>query len=109
MKKIYLFYVTFPNRKSALKIARQLFEQKLIACAQIFPPSESMYVWKSKLVKEKEVIALFKTNTINHKLCRKFLIENHPYDIPCILVSEWKSGDPSYAHWVSEVTKNLGV
>ena len=42
-----LVYITNPDKKTALKVARHLLAKKLIACGNIFP-AESLYMWQSK-------------------------------------------------------------
>ena len=49
MKNIIAIHTTLANIDEARKIATILLDQKLIACAQISSPIESIYRWKDKV------------------------------------------------------------
>ncbi|MGB9613556.1 MAG: divalent-cation tolerance protein CutA, partial [Candidatus Margulisiibacteriota bacterium] len=51
--KFSVVYITASSSKEAQKIAEILIEEKLVACANIFP-IKSIYRWKGKLCREKE-------------------------------------------------------
>ncbi len=76
-------YITIENTKEAKKLCAMLIEEKLIACANIFP-IESMYVWKDKLVEDKEAVIIAKTFDEKYNSLIKFVESHHSYEIPCI-------------------------
>jgi len=76
-------YATFPNKKSALKVARHLLKKKFIACANIFPVY-SEYLWKKKIAKSREIAVLMKTNGKNFSKVRREILCLHPYEVPVI-------------------------
>src|SRR3989338_10085803 len=82
--EMILLYSTFTSKKEAEKISLALLSGKLAACATIFP-SKSIYVWKGKTIKQKEFIALFKTNSKNAPEAKALIKRLHSYDIHCII------------------------
>tara|TARA_B100000700_G_scaffold263782_1_gene301127 strand:- start:46 stop:246 length:201 start_codon:yes stop_codon:yes gene_type:complete len=65
MKGIKFFYITCSKRKEASKIAGFLLKKKLIACANIINNIESIFFWKGKIRKSKEVLVVGKTMNKN--------------------------------------------
>ena len=65
MKGIKFFYITCPKKKEAQKIATFLVKKKLVACANIINNVESVFSWKSKVVKAKEILVIGKTMNKN--------------------------------------------
>ncbi len=79
-----LVYITNPTKKAAQKIAKDLLQKRLIACANIFPV-ESFYWWKGKIEKAKEFVLIGKTTEKNYGKIKKEIERIHPYEIPCVL------------------------
>lgn len=102
MKKtsIQFLYVTFPNKSSAKKVSKELLQQKLIACANILSPMESLYCWKDKITVSKECVAIFKTKTTKRQKLERFLLEKHPYDVPCVATISIDAMNTSYEEWL---------
>lgn len=96
-------YVTFPNKKEAEKMAKNLLMRKLAACLNIFPV-ESIYSWRGKTVKDKEFVAIIKTKKQNFRKIEKFILKNHSYNTPCILEIPVAKVTKKYQQWLN---KNL--
>lgn len=62
-----------------------LLEERLIACANIFPAGRSVFRWEGRIEDASETIALFKTRASRAEALRDRLITLHPYDEPCVL------------------------
>jgi periplasmic divalent cation tolerance protein len=77
-------YITCKNKAEAKKIAIFLVKKRLAACCNIFP-IESIYWWRSKIVKDKEVVLIVKTLKKNFKKIEKEVKRLHSYTVPCIL------------------------
>jgi periplasmic divalent cation tolerance protein len=97
--------ITTPDRETARSIAQALLAEKLIACANISGPINSLYHWQGKLYDEEEVIMICKT--------RPELFENglipavkalHPYSVPEIIALPLQSGSSEYLAWISQET-----
>lgn len=83
--KIVIIYTTVSSLQQAEKIAEQVIITKLAACANIVPQAISIYEWQGKLEKSTECLIILKTSIIKAKLLYKWLLKNHPYDVPAIL------------------------
>lgn len=75
-------YTTCKNGKEAECIAKNLLKNKIVACVNIFPVN-SMYIWKNKLTKEREIALLLKTNK-SFTTVAKEIKKLHSYEVPCI-------------------------
>ncbi len=78
-----MVYVTHENLDEARKVCNILLECNMIACANLYP-IESIYNWKNKIVNEKEVVSILKTNSKNWDRLKDKIEEIHPYEVPCI-------------------------
>lgn len=96
--KFIFLYVTAPDKAEAQKISKHLLDQKLIACANIFP-IESVYRWKGKMVEGKEVVLILKTVKDKVAVVRKEIEKIHSYEIPCIAEIDVKVNE-KYAVWL---------
>ena len=95
---------TVKNKKDAENISRKLIAQKLASCVQFYKIS-SVYNWNSKTVHEKEYKVEAKTLSKKSKMLINFIIKNHKYENPEILVIPCKSGTDKYSKWIE---KNIG-
>ena len=84
-----LIWCPFADEASAAKVANQLLDERLIACANILPPMRSLYVWEGKREDAAEVGVLFKTDATVLTRATARLAELHPYETPAIL--GWKA------------------
>lgn len=98
MTGITLLYVTCRDGNEAKSLAKELFEKKLIACANMFA-MESMYEWEGKLNEESEVVLLLKTEEDKSSQAKEEIKARHSYNVPCIL--ELKAdANQEYADWL---------
>lgn len=93
-------YVTAKDKAEARRISTHLLQQKLIACANMFPV-ESMYWWKGKIVNGKEVVLILKTMKNKVAVVRNEIEKMHSYRIPCITEIKVKVNE-KYARWLQE-------
>lgn len=101
--KAVIIISTYPDKKSILKIAKELVENKTVACVNISKIS-SIYSWNKKIENTSEYLAIFKTLTKNKKLLKKRIQETHPYDVPEIAEVDISSINKSYLNWLIEST-----
>lgn len=100
MDLIFL-YITNPTKREARKIAKHLLDKKLIACANIHGPVDSIYPWKGKMADEIEYILIAKTIEENFEKVKKEVESIHSYTIPCI-VKIPVIANKKYVAWVKK-------
>jgi periplasmic divalent cation tolerance protein len=103
--KLRTIYCTFPTKASAEDLAFDLVTEKLAACVNIFPLEASVYKWKQKICIEKEYAALIKTSEKKLKKTISFILKEHPYEIPCLVVYKPEAVSKSYDRWISSNLK----
>ncbi len=79
-----LMYITCKDKQEAEKIAKQLLEKRLAACAVNFP-ADSSYWWNEKIENSQEQILLLKTKDEKFEQIKREIKNLHSYEIPCIL------------------------
>ena len=99
---VVLLLSTFPNQDAARKATRTLVEERLVACGNLLPGAESIYLWKGAIETETEVMAIFKTVMPRAEEAMLRLRGLHPYEVPEILRIAVEDGWPDYLHWVRE-------
>src|SRR3989344_64445 len=100
--KIIFIYITNPDTKTARRVAELLLKKRLAACANIFP-IQSLYRWKNKIAKEKEVVLIMKTRQSLFKKVEQEVKRIHPYTIPCITKISVQPNH-SYREWLLKET-----
>ena len=103
--KSYLWiYVTHGNKKKALAMSRILIGEKLVACVNLLDKVTSIYLWKGKLVEDKEVILIMKTREKLYQKLRDRISQLHSYSCPCIIALSISKGNKDYLSWISKQT-----
>lgn len=98
---------TTADKKEILeKIAKDLLEKRLIACAQISGPIKSIYWWKGEIVEDEEFICTMKTKEEVFNHVKERIKELHPYEVPEIVGTKLENTSSDYEMWVEEVTKD---
>ncbi len=97
-----LVYITVKNEKEGMNIAKLAIEGKLAACANLYPKIQSIYEWNNQIQIDKESVLILKTKKKKYKELEKLIIENHSYDIPCILLLPIDNGYKNFMNWIEE-------
>ena len=97
-----LVYITHPNLEQARELAHQCLEAKLIACANILPPANSLYRWQGKICEDREWVLIFKTDQQHFSALEQLIKRHHPYDCPCILGLAVEQGSTQYQNWLRD-------
>ncbi|MFL6595474.1 MAG: divalent-cation tolerance protein CutA [Chthoniobacterales bacterium] len=98
----FLAFSTFPDAETARRIARELVNGKLVACANILPQAKSIYRWQGKLEQSTEVLVLFKLRQARYSEFEAKLKELHPYDVPEIVAVPIATGSRDYLDWIAQ-------
>jgi periplasmic divalent cation tolerance protein len=101
-EQFVIAFSTFPDAETARKIARELVESALVACANIIPAVESIYYWKEKVETSAESLAVFKLTAACYSDFESRLRALHPYDVPEILRLNIAGGSADYLRWIDE-------
>lgn len=97
-------YVTYPSDEDARSVSRALLEERLVACANIFQPHQSMYWWEGEIQNEREVAVIYKTRRDLFEPVEAKVKELHPYDVPCIVSLPVEKGAQDFVNWMREQT-----
>ncbi len=100
MKSIILITTTLENKEDAVRIAGLLLDRKLIACAQISGPITSLYRWEGVKTSATEFCLSLKTTPPCMEAVKALLCQEHPYDLPEIIVQEIHNSSNEYSRWV---------
>jgi periplasmic divalent cation tolerance protein len=94
--------VTCGSRAEARRIGRSAVEKKLAACANILAGVESIYRWKGKVERAREVLLLMKTTATRLRELEREVKRMHSYDVPEFVVVPLVAGSREYLAWVGE-------
>lgn len=101
--QVVVVATTLENRHDADVLATSVLEQRLAACAHVFPV-ESRYWWKGRIESASEVSLVFKTAVEKTDALLSWIRAQHPYDQPELIVTPVVGGDPGYLRWVQKET-----
>ncbi len=97
-------YITTSNRAEAERLASQLLEARLVACATILNQAHSVYRWQGQIHHDNEVVLLLKTRQAHCPEIEKLVKKEHSYECPCIVVWPIVAGFEPYLQWVRDET-----
>lgn len=98
-------YAVFATSEEAERIASQMVEERLAACANILAPCRSIYRWQGAIERAEETPALFKTATADALIAR--IAELHSYDVPAIVAWPIVAAHPPYAAWIEAESSDI--
>ena len=100
--QVTVVLTTAPDAATAERLAGQLLEERLIACANIVPGVRSVYRWEGETRHDDEVVILLKTTGASVSSLTERIEALHPYDVPEVLALPVAAGLDSYLGWVAE-------
>ena len=102
--------VTCGSLAEARRIARSVVNKRLAACANIFlTPVESVYRWKGKVEKARELFILLKTTAKRLPALEREVKRLHSYDVPEFIVLPIVAGSSEYLSWLQKCVNTLRV
>ncbi len=96
-----IVYITAGDMDEARKIARVLVEERLAACANIFPVT-SIFRWKGKIEESSEFGIIVKTKTAKVREIEEKVKEIHSYEVPCVVSFRMDKGSSDYLKWIED-------
>jgi len=77
-------------------------ERKLAACANILVGVESIYRWKGKVERAREVLVVMKTTVARLRELEREVKRVHSYEVPEFVVLPVVAGSREYFKWIEE-------
>jgi periplasmic divalent cation tolerance protein len=102
---VRLVFCTCPDTVTAQSLARHLVEQRLAACVNLLPPMQSVYRWQGQIEQAQEVQLLIKTCAERLDALSAAIVQQHPYELPEILMVSPDAGLPAYLDWIRAQTR----
>jgi len=77
-------------------------EKKLAACANILAGVESIYRWKGKVERAREVLVVMKTTAARLRELESEVKRVHGYEVPEFIALPIVAGSQEYLEWVGK-------
>ncbi len=100
MNEPIIVSTTLEKRGDAERLARLLLEKRLIACAQIFGPGQSLYWWQGEITEAPEILLAMKTDRSLFPRIEQLIKAEHPYQVPEIVATAIICGSRDYLGWL---------
>ena len=94
---------TVASEASARSLAWRIVEERLAACVQALP-IHSTYRWKGAIESAPEFLLLAKTRASLANRLVAFIRQNHPYEVPEIMITPVHGGWGPYMEWLAAET-----
>jgi len=104
--RLLLAQTTCADEADAERLARALVEARLAACVSIGAPTRSIYPWKGRIEVDEERVLSIKTAPSRVEELKRFISEQHEYDVPELLISPVTDGAEAYLEWAEEWMRN---
>ncbi len=99
-----LVWCPFPDRAAAERVAGQLLDEKLIACANLFDGMTALFRWDGERGAGAECGVLFKTDARVLAQAVSRIEELHPYDTPAVFGWRCDSAGAGTTAWLASET-----
>jgi periplasmic divalent cation tolerance protein len=102
MTEIVVVLTTVADNDGAVTLARQLVNERLAACVNLYPVMESFYRWKGQVEHDAERQMVIKTTRDLVPALERRLTQLHSYELPEFVVLPVFQAGAAYAAWVGE-------
>lgn len=86
----------------ARKVSRYLVQEHLVACAQVIPWVESVYLWNNQLETTQESKIVLKTHLSKFDRVKEIIERNSTYQVPEITYKAIEGGNAAYLDWLAD-------
>lgn len=100
-----LVWCPCPDADEAARLAEALLDEKLIACANLFPGLRSLYDWNGERGEAQEAGMLLKTDAALLPRLLARISALHPYDAPAVLAWRCDAATPGTAAWLGGLVR----
>ena len=98
--------VTCASAREAERLGETLVRRKLAACVNLITsPANSIYRWKGKVEKSREVLMMIKTTRKHFERLEKEIRRLHSYETPEIIALPIVAGSAAYLKWLWKSVK----
>ena len=104
MTDFIVVMVTAPAAEAA-GLAKNLVEERLVACVNIVPGLRSFYWWQGRIEDEPEVLCIMKTQSHLFERLRDRVRELHSYEVEEIIALPILAANPPYLDWIEKSTR----
>lgn len=104
MDKLIEVHWTCGSIDEARKVCRYLVQERFVACAQITPWIESIYMWNNQLETDQESKVVLKTRLAKYDAIKEIILDNCTYDVPEITYVTLDGVNKEYLDWMVEST-----
>ena len=102
---VRLLVTSMPPGERAEALARSLVERGLAACVHCQSAGTSVYRWQGETVAESETLMWIKTAADRVADATRYIADEHPYELPEVLVVPVDGGLEPYLDWVAQATR----
>lgn len=96
--------ITADDEGWLLDFTRALVRDRLVACGQHITPIRSIYRWQGQVEESIETRVALHTRSDLVPAVLERARDEHPYEVPCVLVLPVEQGSPDYLAWVVSST-----
>jgi periplasmic divalent cation tolerance protein len=96
---------TAPKEEEAVRIAKTLVDERLVACVNVVPGVRSIYRWEGQVHDDAELLMVMKTTSDKRDAVVARLKELHSYTCPEAIALPTGGGSADYLTWVREMTR----
>lgn len=89
----------------ARDVCQLLVEKRLVACANIIPQVESIYLWEGKVCRSEESKVILKTLASFFDTVKQFILHHTNYEVPEILCFTIEQGHTEYLDWIEQAVQ----
>ena len=93
---------TLSSVSDARALAAVLVQNRLAFCAQIGAAVDSVYPWQGRIERQPEIPLTLKTTPAALPALKARLLQEHPYDVPELLVLPVIESHDDYLAWARE-------
>ncbi len=105
MTDYVLLLTTWPDAEGAKQAATDWLNKNLVACVNILPEMQSLYVWDGELQSGREHQMILKTQRKRARQLQQSILQAHPYECPEILQIPVTDGYKGYLNWIEGNTE----
>jgi periplasmic divalent cation tolerance protein len=105
MTDVLVVFCTCSDDSEAERIASAIVEEQLAACVNLLPAISSIYRWKGKMERSREVLMIIKTASSRFEALCERVVALHSYETPEIIALPVMAGLEKYLDWVRTEAK----